>query len=82
MTKGTPPLSDAAKNFKQGRYQHFKGGMYKTLCIAQDSEAMTNELVIYQSIDHGYICARPLPMFLEDVDRDGYKGPRFKYLGA
>lgn len=81
MTKGTPPLSEQAKNFKHGRYQHFKGEMYKTLCIAQDSEDMGKELVIYQSIDHGYICARPLPMFLEAVERDGYKGPRFTYLG-
>lgn len=41
---------------------------------------MAQELVIYKSIDHGYICARPLKMFLEHVERDDYKGPRFTFL--
>jgi hypothetical protein len=80
MTKGTLPISDAAKNFRYGRYRHFKGGLYDIICIAQDSENMAQELVIYKSVDHGYICARPLGMFLEHVERDGYKGPRFTFL--
>lgn len=80
MINGATPLPDAAQNFKYGRYRHFKGGLYDIICIARDSENMAQELVIYKSIDHGYICARPLKMFLEHVERDGYQGPRFTFL--
>jgi len=78
--KPAPQLSEAAKQFQHGTYRHFKGGMYKTLCIAHDSENIERELVIYQSLDEGYVCARPLEMFLETVDKPEYNGPRFEFI--
>jgi hypothetical protein len=75
-----PELSDTAKNFKHGIYKHFKGGTYKTMCIARNSENRDEELIVYQSLEKGYIWVRPLAMFLEDVDRNGYKGPRFTFI--
>ena len=59
-------------------YRHFKGGKYKLLHIAKDSEDPSRELVVYQALygDRG-IWVRPKDMFFSDVNRDGYKGPRF-----
>ena len=59
-------------------YRHFKGGKYKLLHIAKDSEEPSRELVVYQALygDRG-IWVRPKDMFFSDVERDGYKGPRF-----
>ena len=71
---------DAGKNFKHGLYKHFKGGNYKTLYIARHSENREEEFVVYQSLDKSGIWVRPLAMFLEEVDRDGYKGPRFRFV--
>ena len=66
---------------KAGKYRHFKGGMYEVLFIAKNSENPGEELVVYKSLEKGGIWVRPLKMFIEEVERDGYKGPRFKYAG-
>ena len=78
----TPAWSDAAQSFQYGRYRHFKGGEYRIVTVARDSEDRTKELVVYQSLSYpDRIWARPLDMFLESVSRDEYNGPRFTYLG-
>lgn len=63
-----------------GRYQHYKGGKYEVIGIAKHSE--TNEdLVIYRALyGDKQIWARPLPVFLEEVEVEGKKIPRFKYF--
>lgn len=67
-------------------YKHYKGDTYKVLILAKDSE--TREwMVVYERqtdiIHDGYrITVRPLGMFLEEVDKDGYKGPRFEYISG
>lgn len=76
-----PKLSDRAKSLKHGLYEHFKGGTYRLVGVAKNSEKPDEEFVIYQSIDHGLMWARPLTMFLETVEKDGYSGPRFRYIG-
>ena len=73
-------LSEFAKQVKLGMYQHFKGGHYKLLGIGRNSENRDEEFAVYQSLEKGYIWVRPLEMFFEDVDRDGYKGPRFRLI--
>lgn len=78
--KETPPLSIAAQNFKTGMYKHFKGGLYKAHFVGRDSEDKSREFVVYQSLEKGFVWVRPLAMFLENVDRDGYKGPRFTFV--
>ncbi len=66
-------------------YKHYKGDTYKVLILAKDSE--TREwMVVYERqtdiVHQGYrITVRPLIMFVEDIDKDGYKGPRFEYIG-
>lgn len=69
------------REFKAGRYQHFKGGLYDALYTARNSENPDEEFVVYRSLEKGGVWVRPLAMFLEDVDRDGYTGARFTYLG-
>ena len=66
---------------KQGRYRHFKGNEYRVLGMARHSETL-EELVVYQALygEHG-IWVRPANMWNEQVDRDGYHGPRFTYVG-
>ena len=64
-----------------GQYKHYKGGKYEVIGIARHSETL-EELVIYRDIDEkNKIWARPLAMFLSDVEVDGKKMPRFEYLG-
>ena len=64
-----------------GKYRHFKGNEYRVLGIARHSETL-EELVVYQALygEHG-IWVRPANMWNEQVDRDGYHGPRFTYVG-
>jgi hypothetical protein len=60
-----------------GRYRHFKGNEYEVLGVATHSE--THEpLVVYRPLyGAGGLWVRPLALFLEPVERDGYRGPRF-----
>jgi hypothetical protein len=62
-----------------GLYRHFKGGLYEVIGIA--TEVNTRErLVVYRPTgdDRAYV-ARPLPEFLEYVEHNGTKVPRFVY---
>ena len=66
---------------KQGKYRHFKGNEYRVLGMARHSETM-EEMVVYQALygEQG-IWVRPAHMWNETVERDGYCGPRFAYIG-
>lgn len=59
-------------------FRHFKGGKYKMIGIAKDSENPDMELVVYQALygERG-LWVRPKEMFFSNVERDGYSGPRF-----
>ena len=58
-------------------YKHFKGGKYKLLDIAKDSETL-EKMVVYQALyGEGEIWVRPYEMFFETVERDGKVMPRF-----
>lgn len=79
------PLSELAKSIKIGKYQHFKGDIVEVIGISLHSETQ-EEFVTYkhstgERAGEPYYWIRPVKMFLETVDRDGYQGLRFKYLG-
>ncbi len=59
-------------------FRHFKGGKYKMIGIAKDSEDPDREMVVYQALygERG-LWVRPKEMFFSNVERDGYSGPRF-----
>jgi hypothetical protein len=59
------------------RYRHFKGGLYEVMLVAIHSEN-EEELVIYRDLRDGRFWARPLRMWSEQVEQDGFKGPRYQ----
>ena len=63
-----------------GTYEHFKGARYDVIGTGRHSE--TEEfLVIYRKLYDDYsLWVRPLAMFIEQVERDGYSGPRFRRI--
>ena len=69
------------QSIRPGRYRHFKGKEYQVLSIARHSETQ-EPMVVYQALygERG-IWVRPAAMWTEWVERDGYSGPRFTYLG-
>ena len=66
---------------RPGKYRHFKGNEYRVIGMARHSETM-EEMVVYQALyGEGGLWVRPAHMWSEQVDRDGYSGPRFAYIG-
>lgn len=66
---------------KPGKYRHFKGNLYEVIGVARHSETQ-EEMVVYRALYGEYgLWVRPTAMWTETVDRDGYHGPRFQYIG-
>ena len=67
--------------FKLGKNRHFKGKEYELLALATHSETM-EPMVVYRALygERG-IWVRPAAMWAEKVEKDGYIGPRFQYIG-
>ena len=62
---------------KPGKYRHFKGGEYELIGIAKHSETL-EPMVVYRALyGEGGLWVRPAAMWTEEVERDGYRGPRF-----
>ena len=66
---------------RPGRSRHFTGNEYQLLYMARHSETL-EPMVVYQALygERG-IWVRPAAMWNEIVERDGYQGPRFTYIG-
>lgn len=66
---------------KPGTYRHFKGNLYEVIGVATHSETR-EKMVVYRALYGEYgLWVRPAAMWTETVDRDGYHGPRFQYIG-
>ena len=65
---------------RPGRYRHFKGNEYQVLGTATHSES-GEPMVVYRALyGEGGLWVRPLSMWDEWVERDGYAGPRFQFV--
>lgn len=88
MSRGSFPqanmndeLSEQAKSLKLGIYKHFRGKRYEVIGVARHSETL-EEMVVYRALyGEGGLWVRPLKMFLEEVERDSKRMPRFRYIG-
>jgi hypothetical protein len=71
----------SAQDVKPGRYRHFKGSEYEVIGVATDSETL-QPVVVYRALygERG-LWVRPLGMFLEVIERDGVRVPRFRPIG-
>ena len=68
-------------DIKPGRYRHFTGKEYEVLGVASHSETL-EPMVVYRALyGEGGLWVRPAAMWEEQVDREGYSGPRFTYIG-
>ena len=72
------------EGIKPGIYRHYKGAEVEVIGTALHSETL-EEMVIYRHLtgEHAgetHYWVRPRAMFLEEVEVDGKKMPRFEYL--
>ena len=66
---------------KLGKYRHFKGNEYEVIGVAKHSETL-EPMVVYKALyGEGGLWVRPAEMWNETVNKDGYQGPRFQYIG-
>ena len=62
------------------KWRHYKGGEYVVVARARHSET-EEELVVYQSTaDETKTWVRPLAMWLETVEWEGERVPRFSLI--
>ncbi len=66
---------------KLGKYRHYKGNEYEVLGVAKHSETLEDVVVYKKLYGDGGLWVRPLAMFMEEVEVDGKKMPRFEYIG-
>lgn len=73
------------KEIKRGIYKHYKNKLYELISIARHSETL-EEFVVYQALYEKEFAKealwiRPKAMFIEEVEFEGRKMPRFIFIG-
>jgi hypothetical protein len=69
-----------------GIYEHYKKKRYQVIGVARHSETL-EEMVVYRALYDSEefgdqaLWVRPKAMFLEEVEVDGVRVPRFRYIG-
>jgi hypothetical protein len=65
-----------------GRYRHYKGNEYLVLDVARHTET-EEELVVYRQLyGNGALWVRPRAMFIEEIEHQGVRQPRFAFVAA
>lgn len=61
-------------------YKHFKGNQYKIIALGKHSET-EEDCVVYKALYGKHLVwIRPLKMFLEEVEVEAKKVPRFRLV--
>lgn len=74
------------ENLALGKYRHYKGKHCEVLGVALHSETQ-EPLVIYRNCEDSeetkteQLRARPYDLFVETIEIDDKKVPRFEYIG-
>lgn len=63
-----------------GTYQHYKGNIYRVVCLAKHSESLEDMVIYKDASDDSKIWARPASMWNEIVNVNGQDVPRFKRI--
>lgn len=75
-------LSRKAQSLKTGAYKHFKGGKVEVIGVARHTETF-EEMVVYRHTKQDGLegfWVRPLSMFLEEIEKEGERVPRFRHI--
>ena len=67
---------------KPGVYHHYKNKDYRVLQTAKDHETLA-DLVVYEPLydnPAAQCFVRPLKEFIDEIEIDGKKQPRYKFL--
>lgn len=64
----------------EGIYRHFKGNLYKVICIAKHSENLESYVVYQQLYGDKSIWIRPYKMFVEEIEYNGKIVKRFELI--
>lgn len=64
-----------------GLYRHYKGNQYRVLGMARHSETEEWLVLYHPEATPESLWVRPLAMFVEDVEVDGQRVPRFGWCG-
>jgi len=73
------------EEIKVGKYKHYKGKYYQVIGVAYHSETK-EELVVYRALYNSpefgssALWVRPKKMFLEEVEINDMKKPRFEFI--
>ena len=65
-----------------GIYEHYKGGRYRVHFVAKLEENL-EPMVVYEALypnPEGPYFVRPLKVFVEEIETNGQKQPRYRYL--
>ena len=69
---------------KPGKYQHYKGNFYKVIGVIKHSEIL-EDMVLYECLYDNPVSklwVRTLKMFVEKIEINGKKVPRFKFCSS
>ena len=61
-------------------YQHYKGNIYKLVAIAKHTESGEKQVVYQDVSDSSKVWVTPCERFIESVEHNGVKQPRFSYV--
>lgn len=61
------------------KWRHFKGNVYKIICIAGDTERDGLDVVYQDTQKPKLIWARPLRMFMSEVNHEKYPDVAWKW---